>query len=75
MVVLAYGSSVRPAMQAVLRPGRRDQGGVPEAADRLAFPDSVIYKLAEQVDLIVVPEMNVGKIARECERQFAAGQM
>jgi 2-oxoglutarate ferredoxin oxidoreductase subunit alpha len=69
VVVLAYGSSVRPAMQAV---SQAREKGIKAGCLKLRivwpFPDSVIYKLAEQVDLIVVPEMNVGKIAREVER-------
>ena len=69
VVVVSYGSAVRPAMQAVRQ--AREMGikaGCLKMRIVWPFPDSVIYDLAGKVERILVPEMNVGKIAREVER-------
>ena len=69
VAVVAYGSCVRPAMQAVSQ--AREKGiraGCLKLRVVWPFPDEVIASLANRVERIVVPEMNVGKIAREVDR-------
>jgi len=69
VVVVAYGSVVRPSMQAV-RQAR--SAGVKAGLLKLRmvwpFPDQVIAEVASGASRILVPEMNVGKIVREVER-------
>jgi 2-oxoglutarate/2-oxoacid ferredoxin oxidoreductase subunit alpha len=69
VVVVAYGSPVRPAMQAV-RQARA--AGIKAGCLKLRivwpFPDEVIFDIASRSDRILVPEMNVGKIVREVDR-------
>jgi 2-oxoglutarate/2-oxoacid ferredoxin oxidoreductase subunit alpha len=69
VVVVSYGSTIRPAMQAV-RQARA--AGIKAGWLKLRvvwpFPDEVIADLAGKVDRIIVPEMNVGKIVREVDR-------
>ena len=69
VVVVSYGSPVRPAMQAV-RQAR--EAGIKAGCLKLRvvwpFPDSVIAELAGSAERILVPELNVGKIVREVER-------
>lgn len=67
--VLAYGAAARPAEGAVIE--ARKQG---YAADFLRlitiwpFPQEAVKRLADRVDKILVPEMNLGQISREVER-------
>jgi len=67
--VLAYGATARPAKGAVI--GARNSG-TPVDFLRLItlwpFPVEAVKKLAERVDKILVPEMNLGQISREVER-------
>jgi 2-oxoglutarate ferredoxin oxidoreductase subunit alpha len=71
--VLAYGATARPARGAVLEARRRGC-----AVDFLRpitiwpFPEAAVKRLAERVETILVPEMNLGQIAREVER-FTSG--
>jgi len=69
VVVVAYGSPVRPAMQAV-RQARA--AGIKAGCLKMRivwpFPDEEIAKVAATARRIVVPEMNVGKIVREVDR-------
>lgn len=67
--VLAYGATARPARGAVLEARR---AGCAVDFLRLItiwpFPEAAVRRLAERVDTILVPEMNLGQIAREVER-------
>ena len=69
VVVVSYGSPIRPAMQAV-RQARA--AGIKAGCLKLRivwpFPDRVIAEVATSAKRIIVPEMNVGKIAREVDR-------
>lgn len=69
VAVVAYGSPVRPAMQAV-RQAR--EAGIKAGCLKMRivwpFPDEEIARIAAQVKRIIVPEMNIGKIVREVDR-------
>jgi 2-oxoglutarate ferredoxin oxidoreductase subunit alpha len=71
--VLAYGATARPARGAVLEARR---AGCAVDFLRLItiwpFPEEPVRRLADRVDTILVPEMNLGQIAREVERFTAA---
>ncbi|MGE5619592.1 MAG: 2-oxoacid:acceptor oxidoreductase subunit alpha [Sphingomonadaceae bacterium] len=69
VVVAAYGSPVRPAMQAVRQ--AREAGikaGLLKMRIVWPFPDGLIAEVASRAERILVPEMNVGRIVREVER-------
>ena len=74
IVLVTYGSSVRPTLRAVrtLR-----EGGVKVGLLKLntiwPFAEDLIRKLAKKVDAFLVPEVNFGQIALEVER-CSAGQ-
>lgn len=69
VVVVAYGSPVRPAMRAVREARARGiKAGLLKMRIVWPFPDEEIAKIASQARRIVVPEMNVGKIVREVDR-------
>lgn len=72
VVVLAYGSPVRPAMAAVREARARGlRAGLLKLRIVWPFPDGVVAELAGRVGAIVVPEMNVGKMVREVARAAA----
>lgn len=73
IAIVAYGSPFRSAMKAAKM--ARSLGikvGVVKLITLWPFHDSMIRRISEQVRAIVVPEMNMGKIAREVKR--AAGE-
>ena len=67
--VMAYGATARPARGAVLR-ARTE--GVPVNFLRLVsiwpFPREAVRAFAEEVEVILFPEMNLGQLCREVER-------
>jgi len=69
VIVLSYGSTARAAYEAVLK-ARKE--GIKAGFSRLItiwpFPDKYVKTLAENVKVIMVPEMNMGKIVREVQR-------
>ncbi len=69
VVVVAYGSPVRPALQAV-RQARATgiKAGCLKMRIVWPFPDQVIGEIAAKAQRILVPEMNIGKISREVDR-------
>ncbi|MGC9104133.1 MAG: 2-oxoacid:acceptor oxidoreductase subunit alpha [Candidatus Methanodesulfokora sp.] len=72
IAIVAYGSPFRSAIKAAKI--ARDKGiraGVVKLVTLWPFHDSMIKKISEQVKAFIVPEMNMGKIAREVKR--AAG--
>jgi 2-oxoglutarate ferredoxin oxidoreductase subunit alpha len=74
VVIVTYGSSVRPALRAMHNLRRK---GLPVGLLKLntiwPFPEDIIRKLAQRVGAFVVPEVNFGQIALEVER-CASGQ-
>ena len=74
VVVVSYGMAARTSLWPIQM--ARDEGirvGLLRLVTVWPFPDEEIRALAAQVDRIVVPEINMGQIAREVER-CAAGQ-
>ena len=74
VVVLAYGSTVRSAISAVNQV--REEGikaGWVKLKTIWPFADDYVRKLAEKVDRIIVPELNMGQLIGEVER-VAAGK-
>jgi len=69
IVLIAYGSEARPSLDAV-REAR--QGGISAGLLKLAtvwpVPEREIRAVAEQADIILAVEMNMGKYAQEIER-------
>lgn len=69
IAVIAYGSVARAAQRTVKL--AREQGmkaGLLKFITLWPFDDETIYQLAEQVKIIIVPEMNLGQIVREVQR-------
>lgn len=69
IMVVAYGSTARAARQAI-RMARKKRFKVGLIQPRIIwpFPDKIIRKYLEKVDLVVVPELNQGQIIREVKR-------
>lgn len=78
IAIVAYGSVARPAMNAIklARDLNEDQTGTGKKLNVglvkintvWPFPEQELQRLTENVDLVIVPEMNVGKYSREIER-------
>ncbi|MBN7772618.1 2-oxoacid:acceptor oxidoreductase subunit alpha [Clostridium aminobutyricum] len=78
IAIVAYGSVARPAMNAIklARDLNEDQTGtgaklkvgLVKINTVWPFPEQELQRLTENVDLVIVPEMNVGKYSREIER-------
>jgi 2-oxoglutarate/2-oxoacid ferredoxin oxidoreductase subunit alpha len=69
VVVVTYGSPIRPAMQAVRQARAAGiKAGWLKMRIVWPFPDDEIARIASTARRILVPEMNVGKIVREVER-------
>lgn len=74
IVIVTYGSSVRPALKAMR--GLREHGvkvGLLKLNTIWPFAEDLIRKLAKKVEAFIVPEVNFGQIALEVER-CASGQ-
>jgi len=74
LVLITYGSSVRPALRAMR--GLREEGlnvGLVKLNTIWPFAEDLVRDLASRVDVFVVPEVNLGQIALEVER-CAAGR-
>jgi 2-oxoglutarate ferredoxin oxidoreductase subunit alpha len=74
IVIVTYGSSVRPALRAMR--GLREDGinvGLLKLNTVWPFAEDLIRKLAKKVEAFVVPEVNFGQISLEVER-CASGQ-
>jgi 2-oxoglutarate ferredoxin oxidoreductase subunit alpha len=69
VAVLAYGATARPAKGAVLR-GRAEghKVGFIRPVTIWPFPIDEIQQACSDLDHLVVPEMNLGQLAREIER-------
>jgi len=70
VAVIAYGASARPALAAVeTARGNGMKVGFLRPIIVWPFPDEEIYRVAEQVDFILVPELNTdGQMVREVAR-------
>ena len=69
VAIVAYGSVARAAERTVKL--AREKGikvGLLKLITLWPFSDDTISQLASQVDLIVVPEMNLGQMVREVQR-------
>ena len=64
-MIFAYGSSYRVA-KAVLKIAR--DVGIFKAETLFPFPEKALKKASKNVDKIIVPEMNIGKIANEIRK-------
>ncbi|MDR2503583.1 MAG: 2-oxoacid:acceptor oxidoreductase subunit alpha [Deltaproteobacteria bacterium] len=69
IMLLAYGSTARSALRAVLE-GR--EAGMKMGLIRLKtlfpFPDALVKELGDRAKAVFVPEMNIGKIVNEVRR-------
>lgn len=72
VAIVSYGGTSRPAMAAVdeLR-ASGIKAGMLSLKTLWPFPDFLIEEVAKQVDLIVVPELNMGQLVREIGRAAA----
>jgi 2-oxoglutarate ferredoxin oxidoreductase subunit alpha len=69
VVLVAYGSPVRPALKAMR--ALREKGldvGLLKLKTVWPFPEALIRELAGEVEAFVVPEVNLGQIVLEVER-------
>ncbi|MFW6148224.1 MAG: transketolase C-terminal domain-containing protein, partial [Atribacterota bacterium] len=69
IAIVAYGSVARAAQRTMKL--AREKGikvGLLKLITLWPFDDDLINKLASQVDMIVVPEMNLGQMVREVQR-------
>lgn len=72
LAIISYGITSRPAQSAVeLLRARGIRAGLLSLKTLWPFPDFLIREVANRVDSIVVPELNMGQLVREIER--AAG--
>ena len=67
--VLSYGASARTARHAVkMMRARGQKVSLFTALTLWPFPEAAVEELADSVDRIIVPEMNLGQLALEVER-------
>lgn len=69
IMIFAYGSVARAAGQAIrMARHRRFKVGMVQPRTLWPFPDNVVRRFLEKVDLVVVPELNQGQIIGEIRR-------
>lgn len=69
IVILAYGSTARPARRSVKEARRRGiKAGLYRPLTLWPFPEERVLQLAQRAHTIVVPEMNLGQYRLEVER-------
>jgi 2-oxoglutarate ferredoxin oxidoreductase subunit alpha len=69
IAVVAYGTEARVAQEAVKQARKTGiKAGLLKLVTVWPFHDVLIKNLAEQVDRIIVPEMNLGRYVKEVER-------
>jgi 2-oxoglutarate ferredoxin oxidoreductase subunit alpha len=74
VVIVAYGITVRPALQAIAEARREGiRVGLLKLITAWPFPEKAVRALAKRVPLFVVPEINYGQMALEVERCAAGG--
>jgi 2-oxoglutarate ferredoxin oxidoreductase subunit alpha len=70
--IVSYGITSRPAQSAVdLLRKHGTKAGLLSLKTLWPFPDFLVREVAEQVDTIIVPELNMGQLVREVERAAA----
>ena len=68
-MIIAYGSVSRSAVSAVkIARNSGVKAGFLKLKIIWPFPDKVIMDACRMSKRVIVPEMNIGKISRECER-------
>jgi 2-oxoglutarate ferredoxin oxidoreductase subunit alpha len=74
LAIVSYGITGRPAQSAVeqLR-AKGIKAGLLNLKTLWPFPDHLIREVAERVDLILSPELNMGQLVREIERAAGKG--
>ncbi len=73
ILVLAYGSTVRSAISAVNQARKEGiNAGWLKLKTIWPFPEKRVKELAEQVETIIVPELNMGQLIIEVERNACA---
>jgi len=69
IMVIAYGSEVRPALDAVeMARNSHIKAGLLKLITIWPVPETTIRELAKQAKIVIVVEMNIGKYASEIER-------
>jgi 2-oxoglutarate ferredoxin oxidoreductase subunit alpha len=69
LAIISYGITSRPAQSAVdLLRAQGIRAGLLSLKTLWPFPDFLIDEVAERVDTIVVPELNMGQLVREIGR-------
>lgn len=69
LAIISYGITSRPAQSAVdLLRAQGIRAGLLSLKTLWPFPDFLIEEVAERVDTIVVPELNMGQLVREIGR-------
>ena len=69
IAVIAYGSESRSALEAVRKARNKGmKAGLLKLITVWPFHDELIRSIAEQVDTIIVPEMNLGRYVNEIKR-------
>jgi len=69
IMIFAYGSSARAAKQAIdMARKRRFKVGLVQPRTLWPFPDKIVRKQLENVDMVLVPELNQGQIIGEIRR-------
>jgi 2-oxoglutarate ferredoxin oxidoreductase subunit alpha len=69
IMVFAYGSTARAALQAIrIARKKRFKVGMVQPYTLWPFPDDKVRPYLEKVDMVVVPELNQGQIIGEIER-------
>jgi len=69
IAIVAYGSVARAAQRTVKLARKKGiKAGLLKLITLWPFDDDLINRLADQVDLMIVPEMNLGQMVREVQR-------
>ena len=69
IAIVAYGSVARAALRTVKLARKKGiKAGLLKLITLWPFDDDLINRLAGQVDLMIVPEMNLGQMVREVQR-------
>ena len=69
VALIAYGSEVRPALDAVVMAREKNMKvGLLKLATVWPVPEEQIMEVADQVGAVIAVEMNIGKYANEIER-------
>ncbi len=68
-MIFAYSTTARAARQAIrIARKKRFKVGMVQPLTLWPFPDDVVRKYLERIDLVIVPELNQGQIIGEIKR-------